>query len=81
LYTDQPLGSEGVIQIRNVVLLKIHFDWRQNFQLEPFSYARQPHHCSVYRSAKLVAALRGHKEIYCSVSASFIAKIVRQLIN
>jgi hypothetical protein len=81
LYTDQPLDSEGVIQIRNVVLLKIYFDWGQNFQLEPFSYAREPHHCSVYCPTKLVGALRGHKEMCCSVFASFIAKTVSQLIN
>jgi hypothetical protein len=56
-----------------VVLLKVYFDWGQNFQLEPFSNARETHHCSVYCPAKLVAALRGHKEMYCSVSASFIA--------
>jgi hypothetical protein len=73
LYTDQPLGSEGVIQITYVVPLKIYFDWGQNFQLEPFSYARESQHCSVYCPAKLVAALRGHKEMYRSVSASFIA--------
>jgi len=73
LYTDKPLGSVGVIQIRNVVLLKIYLDWGQNFQLEPFSYAREPHHCSECCPAELVAVLRGHKEMYCSVSASFIA--------
>jgi hypothetical protein len=42
-------------------------------KMEPFSYAREPHHCSVYCPAKLMAALRGHKEMYCSVSAPFIA--------